>query len=114
MTRDASTIFVGDEGASTIDAIRAKSRRLAAQGGLDLVIVDYLQLMQASGRNSSREQDIAEISRGLKALAKDLNVPVVALSQLNRAVEQDGEIEFDQVKAEIEGFIENMENEALL
>lgn len=67
---------------------RSKCRRVAAEHGLDLVIVDYLQLMRGSPNAQSREQEISEISRGLKTLAKELSVPVVALSQLNRSVEQ--------------------------
>ena len=67
--------------------MRAKARRLKASKGLGLVIVDYLQLMHGRGRVESREREISEISRSLKAMAKELNIPVVALSQLNRAVE---------------------------
>ncbi len=79
-------IFVDDSAAGSIMDIRSKARRLQAEQGLDLVIVDYLQLM--SGRRSeNRVQEISEISRGLKGLARELNVPVVALSQLSRAVE---------------------------
>ena len=73
--------------------IRAKSRRLHQQaqadyGGLGLIIVDYLQLMRADSRIESRVQQVGEMSRGLKILARELNVPVIALSQLSRAVEQ--------------------------
>ena len=64
--------------------MRAKTRRLKADKGLDLVIVDYLQLMSGRSRSDNREQEISEISRSLKALAKELGVPVLALSQLNR------------------------------
>ena len=67
--------------------IRARARRMKAETGLDLVIVDYLQLMRGSGEEKSREQEVSGISRSLKALAKELRVPVIALSQLNRAVE---------------------------
>jgi replicative DNA helicase len=80
-------VFIDDSGSLSSLELRAKCRRLAAEAGLDLVIVDYLQLMRGSASAQSREQEISEISRGLKALAKELNVPVVALSQLNRAVE---------------------------
>jgi replicative DNA helicase len=85
-------IWVDDTPGVTLLYIRAQCRRLKAQLERDgiafgAIIVDYLQLMRGSGRTSSREQEIAEISRGLKELAKELNVPVVALSQLNRAVE---------------------------
>ena len=69
--------------------IRAKARRLRSeQGDLGLVIVDYLQLMQGRWRAENRQQEISDITRALKALARELNVPVVALSQLSRAVEQ--------------------------
>ena len=69
---------------------RTRARRLKRQKGIGMVIVDYLQLLQGTGRNSNenRVQEISEISRGLKQLAKELDVPVVALSQLSRAVEQ--------------------------
>jgi replicative DNA helicase len=67
--------------------MKAKARRLKAENGLEMVVLDYLQLMRAGGRRDSREQEISEISRSLKALAKELNVPVIALSQLNRKVE---------------------------
>mgnify|MGYP002039448788 CR=1 FL=1 len=82
-----SHIFIDDTPGITPGNIRAKCRRLARQGGLDLVAVDYLQLMSSGGRENSREQEISSISRSLKGLAKDLGVPVVALSQLNRGVE---------------------------
>jgi replicative DNA helicase len=68
--------------------LRARSRRVKREHGLDLVVVDYLQLMQVHGSKENRATEISEISRGLKALAKELNVPVIALSQLNRSVEQ--------------------------
>jgi replicative DNA helicase len=67
--------------------MRAKARRLKAETNLGLIVVDYLQLMQGVGQKESRQQEISEISRGLKALAKELKVPVLALSQLSRAVE---------------------------
>ena len=67
--------------------LKAKARRLKIDHNVGLIIVDYLQLMTVSGRNDSREREIAEISRSLKALAKELRVPVVALSQLSRKVE---------------------------
>ncbi|RMG91505.1 MAG: replicative DNA helicase [Candidatus Dadabacteria bacterium] len=79
--------FIDDTpGISTLE-LRAKARRLKAEAGLELVIVDYLQLMRARGSYDVREQEISEISRSLKALAKELHVPVIALSQLNRGVE---------------------------
>ena len=68
--------------------IRARSRRLKAEKGVGLIIVDYLQLMRSSHKSDSREQEISDISRNLKALAKELEVPVIALSQLNRKVEE--------------------------
>ncbi|NOY85728.1 MAG: replicative DNA helicase [Deltaproteobacteria bacterium] len=83
---DAS-IFIDDTPALSAMEMRAKTRRMKADKGLDLVIVDYLQLMRGRGRIDNREQEISEISRSLKALAKELALPVVALSQLNRAVE---------------------------
>ena len=71
--------------------LRARARRLKAEKGLGLVIVDYLQLMRTSRRTDSRELEISDISRSLKGLAKEMNVPVVALSQLNRKVEERGD-----------------------
>ena len=71
--------------------MRAKSRRLKLEHGLDLVIVDYLQLMQGRGRFDNRTQEISNISRSLKGLAKELKVPIVALSQLSRATESRGD-----------------------
>jgi replicative DNA helicase len=68
--------------------MRAKCRRLQAEHGLSLIIVDYLQLMSGGHRTENRVQEIAEIARGLKSLARELNVPVIALSQLSRAVER--------------------------
>ncbi|MEW6657798.1 MAG: replicative DNA helicase [Thermodesulfobacteriota bacterium] len=81
-------IFIDDTPAATVLEIRAKCRRLKAEGKLGLVIIDYLQLMRGRGDAPSREQEISEISRSLKALAKELQVPVLALSQLNRRVEE--------------------------
>jgi replicative DNA helicase len=80
-------IFIDDQPAQSTFEIRAKARRLAKEHGLDLVIIDYLQLIRGSGSTYSREQEISEISRSLKALAKEMQVPVIALSQLNRSVE---------------------------
>lgn len=80
-------LFIDDTPALSIMQIRAKARRLKAERGLDLVIVDYLQLVTGHGRFDSRNQEVSYISRGLKAIAKELNVPVVALSQLSRAPE---------------------------
>ncbi len=83
-------IFIDDHPSLNILELRAKCRRLKSQQGLDVVLVDYLQLMQGVGRQENRQQEISQISRGLKALAKELDIPVIALSQLSRAVEQRG------------------------
>jgi len=81
-------IYIDDQGTNTPLEIRAKARRLAAQiGGLDLIIIDYLQLMTSPKNKDNRQQEISEISRALKVLAKDMNIPVIALSQLNRLLE---------------------------
>ena len=80
-------IFIDDTPGITPAAVRAKCRRLSRRHGLDLVIIDYLQLMNGGTRTQSREQEISYISRSLKGLAKDLSAPVVALSQLNRGPE---------------------------
>ena len=80
-------IFIDDSPALSVLEIRAKARRLQREHHLDLLVVDYLQLMRGVGKVESREREISEISRSLKALAKELNIPVVALSQLNRGVE---------------------------
>ncbi|HBT19858.1 MAG TPA: replicative DNA helicase [Peptococcaceae bacterium] len=81
-------IYIDDTPMVTALEIKAKARRLKADKGLDLVIVDYLQLMQGHRRADSRQQEIAQISRALKGLARELKIPVMALSQLNRGVEQ--------------------------
>ncbi|MCA1553453.1 MAG: replicative DNA helicase, partial [Chloroflexi bacterium] len=80
-------IYIDDTPAASPNEIRSKSRRLYAERGLDLIVIDYLQLMRGSARNENRVQEIAQISRALKALARELKVPVIALSQLSRAVE---------------------------
>ncbi len=80
-------VFIDDSASLSILELRAKARRLKAEHNIGLVIVDYLQLVQGPKNAESREREISTISRSLKALAKELNVPVVALSQLNRAVE---------------------------
>ncbi len=80
-------IFIDDTPAISILEMRAKSRRLMLEHGLSMVIVDYLQLMRGHATAERREQEISEISRSLKALAKELSIPVIALSQLNRSVE---------------------------
>jgi replicative DNA helicase len=81
-------IFVDETPALTPTELRARARRIKREHGLALVVVDYLQLMQVPGTQENRATEIAEISRGLKVLAKELQVPVIALSQLNRSVEQ--------------------------
>lgn len=82
-----ANIFIDDTPAISVLELRAKARRLKSEHDLGLIIIDYLQLMRGSANPESRQQEISEISRSLKALAKELNVPVVALSQLNRSLE---------------------------
>lgn len=84
----SAPIFIDDSSGITCLEIKAKSRRLKAQFNLGLVIIDYLQLIQSAGRIENRQQEITEISRSLKGLARELNVPIIAVSQLSRAVEQ--------------------------
>ena len=84
----SAQIFIDDTGALTPTEVRARARRLKREHGLDLIVLDYLQLMQVPGTKENRATEISEISRSLKALAKELKVPVIALSQLNRSVEQ--------------------------
>jgi replicative DNA helicase len=81
-------VFIDDSAAVSVMEMRAKCRRLKAEHGLDLLVIDYLQLMAGRGRIESRQQEVSQISRDLKGLAKELDVPVVALSQLSRAPEQ--------------------------
>jgi len=83
-----TSIFIDDTPSISVLELRAKARRLKAEKDLGLVIVDYLQLMRGYGRPENRQQEISEISRSLKAMARELNVPVIAVSQLSRAVEQ--------------------------
>jgi replicative DNA helicase len=83
-------IFIDDTPAISIFELRAKCRRLMAQHKLDIVLVDYLQLMSGPDNAGSREQEVSNISRSLKSIAKELNVPILALSQLNRSVEMRG------------------------
>jgi replicative DNA helicase len=83
-------IFIEDESSNTISKMRAFARRLKAEHGLGLIVVDYLQLMGTSKNYDSMVNQVTEISRSLKGLARDLNVPVLALSQLSRAVESRG------------------------
>ena len=86
MLRDAK-IFIDDTPSLSPDVLRAKARRLKREHDLGLIVVDYLQLMVVPGNNENRATEISEISRSLKHLAKELNVPVIALSQLNRSLE---------------------------
>lgn len=82
-------IYLDEEGSLSANELRSRARSIHREcGGLDLVVVDYLQLMQTSGRSDNRAQEVAEISRALKMLAKELCCPVIALSQLNRGLEQ--------------------------
>ena len=85
-----SNLIIDDTPSISISELRSKCRKYKMEHGLDLIIIDYLQLMSGSvgGRSESRQQEISDISRSLKALARELNVPVIALSQLSRAVEQ--------------------------
>ncbi|HNY15167.1 MAG TPA: replicative DNA helicase, partial [Bacteroidales bacterium] len=83
-------IYIDDTPAISIFELRAKCRRLMAQHKLDIVLVDYLQLMSGPENTGSREQEVSNISRSLKSIAKELNVPILALSQLNRSVEMRG------------------------
>lgn len=80
-------IFINDDGNTTILDIQSQCRKIKADQGLGLIVIDYLQLMGSTSKNIQREQQIAEISRGLKTMAKELGCPVIALSQLNRGVE---------------------------
>ena len=81
-------IFIDDTPALSPSELRARARRLKREHDLGLIVIDYLQLMQVPGNKENRATEISEISRGLKALAKELNIPVIALSQLNRSLEQ--------------------------
>ncbi len=89
---EKAPLFIDDTPSLSIFDLRAKARRLSSQHGIRLIVIDYLQLMTAGGsqKGGNREQEISTISRNLKALAKELNVPVIALSQLSRAVETRG------------------------
>ena len=82
-----ANIFIDDTPALTPTDIRARARRLKREKGLDLIVIDYMQLMQLSNNSENRATELSEISRSLKALARELDVPVVALSQLNRSLE---------------------------
>ncbi len=83
-----SSLIIDDTSSITVSELRSKCRKLKLERNLGLVIIDYLQLMSGNKRAESRQQEISEISRSLKALAREINVPVIALSQLSRAVEQ--------------------------
>ncbi|MBX3061898.1 MAG: replicative DNA helicase [Anaerolineae bacterium] len=85
---DKLRIFIDDTPAITVQAVRTKARRLQQEYGLDLIIVDYLQLMGSGAQNENRVQEISFISRGLKEIARELNVPILTAAQLSRAVEQ--------------------------
>jgi replicative DNA helicase len=88
-TLSEAPIFIDDSPNVNIMQIRTKARRLQAEHGLGLIVIDYLQLMESKGNNTdNRVQEVAEITRGLKGIARELNIPVVALSQLSRVVEQ--------------------------
>ncbi|EIA19354.1 replicative DNA helicase [Listeria fleischmannii subsp. coloradonensis] len=88
-TLSNSGIFIDDTPGVRVNEIRSKCRRLKQESGLGMIVIDYLQLIQGSGRGGeNRQQEVSEISRSLKALARELEVPVIALSQLSRSVEQ--------------------------
>ena len=84
----ALNIYFCDQGTVTVADIRAKCRKQKASGGLDLVIIDYLQLINGSGKSGNRQEEVANISRSLKQMARELGVPVVALSQLSREIDK--------------------------
>jgi len=81
-------LFIDETGALSPNDLRARARRLAQKADIKLIVVDYIQLMQVPGTKDNRTNEISEISRSLKALAKELKLPIIALSQLNRGVEQ--------------------------
>lgn len=81
-------IFIDDTAGTTIMEMRSKCRKLKIEHGIDLIVIDYLQLMAGTGRSESRQQEVSEISRSIKALAKEMECPIIALSQLSRAPEQ--------------------------
>mgnify|MGYP004445019661 CR=1 FL=1 len=84
----SSKLIIDDTPGISISQLRSKCRKYKLEHDLSIIMIDYLQLMSGSGKSESRQQEISEISRSLKALARELNVPVIALSQLSRAVEQ--------------------------
>jgi replicative DNA helicase len=83
-----ANIYIDDTPGITLFEVQSKCRRLSAQNGLDLVVIDYLQLMEGEGKSESRQQEISSLSRGLKGLAREMSCPVISLSQLSRAPEQ--------------------------
>ncbi|MBO5306775.1 MAG: DnaB-like helicase C-terminal domain-containing protein, partial [Lentisphaeria bacterium] len=83
-----ASIFIDETAGLSIAELRAKARRLKMKENIELIVIDYLQLMHADGRVDSRQQEVAEISGGIKALAKDLKIPVLVLAQLNREVDK--------------------------
>ncbi|MFA6410883.1 MAG: DnaB-like helicase C-terminal domain-containing protein, partial [Candidatus Buchananbacteria bacterium] len=80
-------IYIDDSASAGVMEIRTKARRLQSEHGLDLIVIDYLQLMEGRSNKENRVQEVSDISRNLKAIARELNVPVLALSQLSRGVE---------------------------
>jgi replicative DNA helicase len=83
-----SKIFIDDTAGVSVMEMRSKCRRIKMEHGIDMILIDYLQLMSGSSRSESRQQEVSEISRSIKALAKEMSCPVIALSQLSRAPEQ--------------------------
>jgi replicative DNA helicase len=81
-------IYIDDTPIQTIAEMRGKARRLKAERGLDLLVIDYLQLIWGTGKSDNRVQEMGEISRSIKGMARDLNIPVIACSQLSRAIDQ--------------------------
>ncbi|MDO4493085.1 MAG: replicative DNA helicase [Clostridia bacterium] len=86
-TLSKAKIFIDDSGGATVPDIRSKCRRLRARYGLDMIVIDYLQLMQSAKKTDSRTQEVSDITRQLKLLARELNVPIILLAQLNRGPE---------------------------
>jgi len=85
---EEASIFIDDTPSLNVFELRARARRLKAKENIQVIIIDYLQLMRGKGRAENRQQEISEISASLKSLAKELNIPVIAVSQLSRATEQ--------------------------
>lgn len=83
-------LYIDDTAALSLLQLRAKSRRMVEMYGIKLIVIDYLQLLHIQGRRESRQQEVADISKGIKALAKELGIPIIVLSQLNRDIEHDG------------------------